>query len=96
MTVPKLSIPPISQVLKHKKMSFSNFIQILQDDQKDFILDKIQPPTTSKIAEIALQKIVLKEDQLIVWNDLFNYLSKHLKINNGNTINQIKPELVLK
>lgn len=29
------------------------------------------------------------------WNDVYKYLSKEHQINNGNTINQIKPLLAL-
>ena len=42
--------------------------------------------------------LYLKENlpkQLICWNDLYNHLTKVLKNNNGNVINQVKPHLVI-
>ena len=34
-------------------------------------------------------------DRLVVWTDIYNHLTKALKTNNGNIINQVKPQLVL-
>ena len=34
-------------------------------------------------------------DRLITWNDIYIHLTKVLKTNNGNILNQVKPGLAL-
>jgi hypothetical protein len=49
--------------------------------------------TSEEIAAVAC-KYIDSVDELLSWGDLFKYLSKKLKINNGNILNQVKHELV--
>jgi hypothetical protein len=49
--------------------------------------------TVTELASKFLKEALPK--RAVDWQDVFQYLSKSLKSNNGNLINQAKPHLVL-
>ena len=79
--------------MKDKKVTFAEFVnKILGEDASKIIFEasiqSIIEEATSYIKETLPKK-------LITWNDLYNHLTKALKTNNGNIINQVKPYLVM-
>lgn len=90
-----MHIPPLSLILKEKKTSFTDFLKQVTSGEETLAIEKIRlDPTIEEITVIACKYLNEVEDKIISWNDLFAFLSKELKINNGNILNQIKPELL--
>ena len=84
------------QVLKAKRMSFADFLEEVSKGEST-LNKQVQKTEAISLEEIAGKASELLDNsvQLLSWGELYKLLTKELKINNANIINQCKPHLVL-
>ena len=91
MTIPHIKIPPPITYMQQKKISFPQFLAMLQGATLEQLLEEIKLEATPQDALQEAVKYLSSEEgkgQLHSWNELYLYLSKACKLNNANTINQ--------
>lgn len=94
-TRPSIHIPPLNIHLKNKKVAFPVYLRsILGENIVEFqIKFEADLPTLVESSKKYLEKQL--PTNFVEWNDVYKYLCKEHQINNGNTINQVKPFLAL-
>lgn len=86
-------VPPINIVLKDLKVTLREFIEDTLNIKNGKLVVEC---SVSNVVEVA-EKFLTSELplRLVEWNDVFQFVSKTLKNNNGNLINQARPQLAL-
>jgi hypothetical protein len=87
------NVPPLNQVLKDRKITLPEFLAQLAGKETLNIVFEASVENILQETQAYLHDNLSKK--IIGWNDLYNHLSKTLKTNNGNILNQVKPHLVL-
>lgn len=97
MINPHFGIPPLSTILKEKRLAFTDFLEVLNGNTFESMMEKIRleakPEEMIESACTYLNKEA--STRLVGWGELYQELSRQFKINNGNILNQVKPLLVL-
>jgi hypothetical protein len=86
-------IPPINALLKELKLTIPELLSERLGIKGGKMIAECSVETVTELASKFLKEALPK--RAVDWQDVFQYLSKSLKNNNGNLINQAKPHLVL-
>lgn len=77
-------------------MAFSSFLEVLSGGSLEESLNKVKlEPTPEEMLPIVLDYLRKESKKIVSWSDIFNFLCKELKMNNGNIMNQVRPMLAL-
>jgi hypothetical protein len=88
-----VSIPPVNQVMKDKKVNFPDFItKVLGEDTSNIAFEASVDTIYDEAVSFLMERL---PNKLLTWNEVYIHLTKALKTNNGNVLNQVKPNLVL-